>query len=588
MNGIKLQFDFEDSAGITRRIVFSNPVEVIRARTAAEVSPALASIDRAIELGLYAGGYLAYEAAAGFDDALRTRENSDTDLLWFGLFRAPDPAIDPVWTSDFHFAEGDFDTSEAVYCEMVQTIRDAISQGETYQVNLSARFRSKFTGDPAVLYRRIATACGAKYCALLQTGTLSVTSFSPEMFFCTTGNRIVVRPMKGTSRRGRTVAEDTQLAERLASSPKDQAENVMIVDLMRNDIGRISQPGTVTVTKLFSLEQYPTVWQMTSEVSATLNAHVKLASVFGALFPCGSVTGAPKVTAMRRIAALERSPRGVYCGSIGYAAPGGDAIFNVAIRTAVFNHSDNTVTFGSGGGITWDSNPQAEYEEMRSKSLVLRVNAWQMSLLESILLTNGTFLLLDQHINRLMKSASYFAIAPNWPGIIQQLDDLALQHPEGDWKVRLMLDSDTGLALEAIPLVKFCRLPLQAVLSTHAVDSTDFKLYHKTTDRKIYTEQSKRNPNCDEVLMQNERGELTEFLNGNLVIESAGRLFTPPVTCGLLPGVMREHLISVGQVQECVLYPHNLYTATRVWLINSVRGLVPVDFGRSHEQSNSI
>lgn len=576
MNGIKLQFDFEDSAGIPRRMVFSNPVDVIRARTAAEVSPALASADRAVEAGLYAGGYIAYEAAAAFDDALLTREVNDTDLLWFGLFRAPDTVIDPVSASDFHIAEGDFDTSEAHYCDMVQTIRDAISQGETYQVNLTARFRSKFTGDPAVLYRRIASACGAKYCALLQTGTLSVASFSPEMFFRTTGNRIVVRPMKGTSRRGRTMAEDTQLADRLAISPKDQAENIMIVDLMRNDLGRISQPGTVNVTKLFSLEQYPTVWQMTSEVSATLKAPVKLASVLRALFPCGSVTGAPKVTAMRRIAALERSPRGVYCGAIGFAAPGGDAIFNVAIRTVVFNHADNTVTFGSGGGITWDSDPQAEYEEMRSKSLVLRVHAWRMSLLESILLANGQFLLLDQHINRLKRSASYFAIEPNWPEILQQLDDLALQHPGGDWKVRVILDSDNRLAVEATPLVKFGRVPLHAALSTHAVDSTDFKLYHKTTDRRIYSEQSKRHPNCDEVLMQNERGELTEFLNGNLVIESAGRLFTPPVTCGLLPGVMREYLITIHEVQECVLYPHNLNSATRVWLINSVRGKVPV------------
>jgi para-aminobenzoate synthetase/4-amino-4-deoxychorismate lyase len=373
------------------------------------------------------------------------------------------------------------------------------------------------------------------------------------------------------------MAEDTQLADRLATSPKDQAENIMIVDLMRNDLGRISQPGTVNVKRLFSLEQYPTVWQMTSEVSANLKAPVKLACVFRALFPCGSVTGAPKVTAMRRIAALERSPRGVYCGAIGFAAPGGDAIFNVAIRTAVFNHADNTVTFGSGGGITWDSDPQAEYEEMRSKSLVLRVHAWQISLLESILLTNGRFLLLDQHINRLKRSASYFAIEPNWPEILHQLEDLALQHPGGDWKVRVMLDRDSSLAVEALPLVKFGRVPLHAALSTQAVDSSDFKLYHKTTDRRIYSEQSKRHPNCDEVLMQNERGELTEFLNGNLVIESAGRLFTPPVTSGLLPGVMREYLITIHEVQECVIYPHNLYSATRVWFINSVRGKVPVE-----------
>ncbi len=557
--------------------MFTKPLNVIKTRSACEVRNAFIEADCAVAAGYYVAGYVAYEAAAELDDALAANNETETDLVWLGIFRHSDSVHGASHVQEISLSPWKPDTLANDYCEMVRAIREAIARGETYQVNLTTRLRSQYTGSPAAFYKRIAEACEARYCALLEKGDLVITSFSPELFFQINQDRIVVRPMKGTAARGRTSSEDELSANALHASVKDRAENVMIVDLMRNDLGRICLPGTISVPKLFTVEPYPTIWQLTSEIRAQLKPLVKLKDVFEALFPCGSITGAPKIAAMRKIAQLEKSPRGIYCGAIGFATPNGEATFNVAIRTAVFNQQKGTAVFGSGGGITWDSAPHAEYAEMLAKALVIQTHSWEMALLESMLLIDGEIPLVAQHINRVFRSAAFFGVKPDRTSLIDKLACLAVQHSAGKWKVRATVSLTGAISAEAVPVLPYPRVPLRAVLSSQKVSSTDFRLYHKTTDRSIYTSQSRLYPGYDEILMQNERDELTEFLNGNLVLESKGKLFTPPVQCGLLPGIQREQLITSGDVAERFLYSHHLRTATRLWFVNSVRGMVPVE-----------
>ncbi len=574
---VRLQFDFADSEGVRRTTLFTRPQRIIQARESCDVKRALAEVDDAIAAGLYAAGYVTYEAAAGLDDAFTTKIQSETDLVWFGIFRQPQIVHNCSTSHAITLSPWEVDTCAQDYYEMVRAIREAIARGETYQVNLTTRFRTTYSGSPAEFYNRVATSCNAPYCALLETGEQTITSFSPELFFQVTQDKILVRPMKGTAARGRTLADDELAARLLHESVKDRAENLMIVDLMRNDLGRISRPGTVHVTKMFTVEPYPTVWQLTSEVTAQLSPFITLTDIFEALFPCGSITGAPKVAAMRKIAELEESPRGVYCGAVGFAAPNGEATFNVAIRTAVFHDHDCTVSFGAGSGITWDSSPHSEYAETLAKALVVQTHSWEMSLLESMLLQAGKIALLPLHLARMARSAAFFGVDVDINNLVDQLEVLASERPEGDWKVRVIASRTGELAITLAPVLPYPRVPLRAALSQQYVSSTDFRLFHKTTDRSIYTSQSQLYPGYNEVLMQNEKGELTEFLNGNLLLEIEGRMLTPPLKCGLLPGIQREHLLAAGVVREHVLYSHQLESATRLWLINSVRGMVPVE-----------
>ncbi len=557
-------------------MTFTHPNRIITTRILSEVIPALADVESALQSGYYAAGFVTYEAAGAFDPALVTHPVGDTDLVWFGIFAEPCNTSAVVESRDISLSEWQPDTCAVEYCAMVSDIREAIARGETYQVNYTTRLRSHFCGSPAAFYKQVATACGARYCALLETGSQTITSFSPELFFYLRDNKIVVRPMKGTTSRGRTPREDTTRAEMLRNSTKERAENVMIVDLMRNDLGRVCLPGTIHVTKLFTPERYTTLWQLTSEVQGTLKPENHLKAVFKALFPCGSVTGAPKVRAMQTIAAMEKSPRGIYCGAIGFAAPNGDATFNVAIRTALFDNENRSAVFGSGGGITWGSSPRREYEEMLLKTQVVRAPLWKADPLESMRLQEGEIALLHLHLDRFRRATTFFGINVDQDHLHARLCAVIAKHPTGRWKLRLSVSRTGAITLEANAIAHLANQPWRAVISNQRVMSHDYRLYYKTTDRSMYGDLARLHPGYDEVLMQNERGELTEFLIGNLVIESAGRLFTPPISCGLLPGIMREHLVRAGKLQECIIYPHQLVSATGIWLINSVRGRVPI------------
>lgn len=566
-----LRFDFP------RPLCFGNPVRVINAYSLAEVRPALRDVQAVADAGCYAAGYVAYEAAPAFDPALQVNApQSSLPLLWFGVFSEP-CGIQEQASGEYHVSEWEADSDFAHYEEAIAHIRDAIAAGEVYQVNHTFRLRARFRGDAGAFYQRLRGAHPPPFAAHLDLGRHQVISASPELFFHREGSRITTRPMKGTRRRGRWRGEDDRVAAELVASEKDRAENVMIVDLLRNDFGRLAQPGSIHVSRLFEIERYPTVWQMTSTVEARLRPDVALDEIFGALFPCGSVTGAPKISAARFIARHETTPRQVYCGAIGYLTPHGEAVFSVAIRTALLDAETGKIEYGVGGGIVWDSDAEAEYQEAWSKAAVL-AETTDFELLETLRWEDRAYALLDRHLDRLMASAAYFGFAVSRDVVQGALLAHGQGLLEGPWRVRLRLPLDGTPQIESAALVPLPPGPQPVVLAKTPISRADKFLCHKTTRRAVYEAHRSAHPGCFDVLLWNEDGELTEFTVGNLMIEQGDRLWTPPRECGLLDGTQRAELLAQGRLQERVLRREDLESASRVWLINSVRGCVPVIF----------
>jgi para-aminobenzoate synthetase / 4-amino-4-deoxychorismate lyase len=505
--------------------------------------------------GSFVAVLLSYEAAPAFDPAFVTHPPSDFPLAWASVF---DDACD-----DDHIAPASSTTwmplvTRNEYDQSVSRIKDLIADGDTYQVNYSFPLTSRFNGDALAWYRDLRIAQGAEYSVYLDLGRYQVLCLSPELFFERRGNHVITKPMKGTVRRGRWPAEDRELSNWLANSAKDRAENVMIVDLLRNDLGKVSVPGSVRVSSLFDLERFETVWQMTSTVESTLRDGTSLVDLMGALFPCGSITGAPKIRTMQIIRDLERFPRGAYTGAIGLLKPGGDCVFNVAIRTVVIDTETGVATFGVGGGIVIDSTAEREYEECLVKSRFLHSTTREFQLLESILLENGEYFLLEDHVARLNESAEYFGF--NETRINADLERLAIENPRGSFKVRLMLWKDGRVETQLTP-VELLNEVWSVTLATEPVDSSDRFLFHKTT---------RRLPG-DDVIFWNERGEITESNIANVVVEIDGELFTPPIECGLLPGVFRNNLLARGKIKERVITTDEFKSAKEFYLINSVR-----------------
>ena len=565
---------FDAPAG-GRSFRFTAAREVIQAWRPAEVTPALQRVERAVEEGLHAAGYIAYEAAPAWDPALVTHPPTPgLPLLWFVLFAERAPA-DPLPVAAGHeLGAWTPSVPPGEYAAQIGRIRDWIRAGDTYQVNHTFRLRAPLRGDDLALYAQLCRAQQAAYCAYLQLGRWSILSASPELFFRWDDAVLDLRPMKGTRPRGRWPAEDRQLAEELRASPKDRAENLMIVDLLRNDAGRIAEWGTVEVPELFSVETYPTVHQMTSAIRAHTRAGTRLSDVFAALFPCGSVTGAPKVRTMQVIRELEAEPRGVYTGAIGFVSPG-EAVFSVAIRTLVLDRARSEVELGVGSGITYDSNAADEYRECLAKAAFTRAQPSDFQLLETLRYEPDTgFFLLDLHLARIAASAEYFGFQYD-PVRARAVLDCAARECAAPCKVRLLLRRDGAIQTEVHPLASVAE-PLRVRIADEPVDSSDTFLYHKTTRREVYESRTAQCPGCDDVLLVNERGELTEFTNGNLVAKLDGEQWTPPLECGLLPGVYREWLLQQGKLRERVLRPADLQCADGVYRINSVRCSQPV------------
>lgn len=572
---IQLLFEFPDSTGKKRPIFFKQPEEIVKAVKIDEVIPALERVETAIKEGYYAAGYLSYEASPAFDSAYAVHDHVKMPLLWFGLFKTPSKDEIIHSSIDFSLSEWESNIQPDTYTTQLQKIKSAIARGETYQVNYTLRMRNTITGNDYAFYRQLSKKQSG-YNAYLNMGRFRIMSASPELFFRMTGRDLETRPMKGTAKRGRWTEEDRENRDWLFHSEKNRAENVMIVDLLRNDVGQIAETGSVKVSRLFEIESYPTVLQMTSTVKARLKENITLTDVFGALFPCGSITGAPKVSTMKWIRELEDAPREVYCGTIGFIKPSGEAIFNVPIRTVMVDSESSTAEYGVGSGITGDSNSGEEMREVLTKAKLLTDNHSGFQLLESLKLTDGNYVLYRRHLSRMKKSAAYFSFSVDFANVEDRLKQFAQNHQNGQYKVRLTCSETGEIVVEGTPCQEI-RGPMPIVLVKKPVHSNNPFLYHKTTNRKIYEEQQlEKQDRSYDVLLINERGELTEFTNGNLVVKINGELLTPTRESGLLNGTFREELLSNGIIQETVLSPEDLHKCSDMWFINSVRGWIEV------------
>ena len=540
-----------------------------------EIIPALSEIDKAVsDQGLYAAGFISYEAAAAFDLAVHHPEPEGLPLLWFGLYDQPSEGSPPSQPDSgsvsYRLGEWQASVAEEAYVKAIGAIKDHIANADTYQVNFTMHLQTQFSGDPWAFWGDLVQTQQAGYTAYLDLGKHVVCSASPELFFRLEGDLLTSQPMKGTAERGVTLEEDRQQIAELHRSIKNRAENVMIVDMIRNDFGRIAEIGSVNVPHLFTIEKYPTLLQMTSTVMA--NSAAALPEIMEAMFPCASITGAPKVRTMQIIKELEPQPRGIYTGTIGYFGPDRQAQFNVAIRTVVIDRDSGTADYGVGSGIVWDSDAAEEYEECRLKAQILTKRWPNFDLLESLLWTpEEGYFLLNRHINRLARSAEYFDMPFYAPQIRRRLLSLS-RTLSGPHKVRILIDGEGDMQSQAISLDSNNTVePVRVGLAANAVDSGEIWLYHKTTHRQLYEKARASRLDCDEVILWNERGELSEATSSNIVLELDGRLVTPPISSGLLAGTFRQHLLEQGKIQERVVSIADLQRCKQLFLINSVR-----------------
>ncbi|NWG35120.1 MAG: aminodeoxychorismate synthase component I [Chloroflexi bacterium] len=577
-------------------LYFFRPHRVIEIREPEETVSALREIEDLVNInGWHAAGFVGYEAASAFDQSLHTlaRETQNAfPLLWFGLYPAPRLIDLPEPVSPQPALTWSPTADRETYNAAIEQIKSYIARGHTYQVNYTLRLRADFDTNPWPFFLHLAQTQN-NHAAYIDTGRYVIASASPELFFQLDGDLITCRPMKGTVQRGRTTLEDRERAEWLRNSEKNRAENVMIVDMIRNDLGRIATVGSIRVPELFTTEKYPTLWQMTSTVRAKTSSSI--AGIFKALFPCASITGAPKVSTMKIIAELETTPRKIYTGSIGHFEPQRKATFNVAIRTILLDRQTKTAEYGVGGGIVWDSTSADEYAEALLKARVLAESSPQFSLLETMLWTpEEGFFLREEHIARLLDSAEYFdfrtpggsavrELHPSKPptskdAIENYLDEICSRFTSPQ-RVRVLLDRNGNLSHEAGSFQpKENDPPLKVCLAKEPVHSQDAFLFHKTTHREVYENARKDFPEYDDVLLYNERGELTEFTAGNLVVELDGRLYTPPIFCGLLAGTFRARLLQTGQVEERIVHAAEIETCAKIYRVNSVRRWQKVEF----------
>lgn len=573
-----LAFEFADSNGNIKPLTFQQPVRVIAAHKVEEVLSCFQLVQEAVDKGYYAAGFLSYESAPAFDSAFNVKSGGSFPLLWFGIFSKPEHQQISS-NGDFSVSKWKPTITMEEYNQAISSIKKSIRYGNTYQTNYTIRLHSHFSGDGLAFYTRLKKAQSSNYCAYIHTGEHSILSASPELFFHLDHGKITTRPMKGTIKRGASFEEDAKNASWLLHSEKNRAENLMIVDLLRNDLGLVAQSGTVAVEKLFEIEHYPTVHQMTSTISAKVSETTTLVDIFKALFPCGSITGAPKISTMNIIADLENEPREVYCGAIGYITPNKEAIFNVPIRTVLIDHSTGNAVYGVGGGITWDSTSEGEYHEILAKSKLLEEKPAEFQLLESLLLDNGDYFLLEEHLKRLENSARYFGFQHDVERIEKSLNDFGEKNRDGMIKVRFLLSKDGEWMIEGQSIQQQDTI-LKVVLAEEPVDKTNPFLYHKTTNREIYEKFLNQKPaEAFDVLLWNQEGELTEFTNGNVVLEIDGVRWTPPISSGLLAGTFRDRLIHTGELHEKTITHADLKKATKVWFINSVRKWKEVQIG---------
>jgi para-aminobenzoate synthetase/4-amino-4-deoxychorismate lyase len=567
------------------RLTFGDPCEVLVAHELSQVKAVLQAVEQRALQGRWCVGYVRYEAAPAFDPALAVHPPTGP-LVWFGVHDAPLPDDQGPNPSGLKQSASAVATVEGDSCRVtwqpglarpdfdnaLDRLHQAIGDGEIYQANFTARRVGQLHVPPQDLFAAMRQAQPGGFASYLDTGDEQVLSVSPELFFDWHDGHLITRPMKGTAPRGSSPEEDAVLAKGLQTSPKERAENVMIVDLVRNDLSRIAKPFSVHVEGLCRVQALPSVWQMVSDVHADTRPGTTLVDVFAALFPCGSVTGAPKVQAMRLIRALEETDRGVYCGAVGVVRPGGRATFNVPIRTAVAR--DTTVQAGTGSGITYDATADAEWREWRLKQAYLHRASQSFEILETLALRDGALQHAAGHLARMEMSAAHFGYVWRTDAVLETLEQLCQQHPQGAWRVRLLLGASGRLQAQAYALADTpATVRLQLAASPLQEADSEF-VRHKTTRRAHYDRFTPTDAHVFDTVLWNTQGEVTECTRGNLALLLDGRWVTPALDCGLLPGVGRAHWLAQGRMEEAVVHLGDLPRVQAIAFVNSLRGWI--------------
>ena len=560
--------------------LYRDPVRVLEAWEPDAVRRLLAEVRAGVAAGRHAAGFLSYEAGVAFEPSAGATNGATngtaTPLAWFALFEGYETIADvAAWLPDAAGAWAGSPVprvSRDEYDAMLARVLALIAAGDIYQANLTFRADVRFAGSPLALYARLRAASAAGWSAYADTGSDRLLSLSPELFFRLDRGAIVCRPMKGTARRQEEARADASAADALAADEKQRAENLMIVDLMRNDLSRIAAPGSVAVPELFAVERYPTVHQMTSTVTATLGEGRDAIDVLAALFPCGSITGAPKVRAMLVIGEVETTPRGAYTGAIGWIDPNGDAQFNVAIRTLTIHAAEETATLGLGGGIVADSVADAEWAEALAKGGFVTHGQRGFDLIETMAFDpEEGIALLERHLERMRASAETFGWRFDRHAVRNELQ-AATFRLRGAARLRLLLGNSGAIAIETAPAPPARIAPMLVALAPLPVDARDFRLRHKTSDRAFY-DRARRLGGADETVFVDPAGFVTEGSFTSVFVERGGTLVTPPVGRGLLPGVLRADLIANGRAVEGDLTVADL--ADGFLLGNALRGLMP-------------
>ncbi len=584
----------------THSYLFLHPLRVISAHTLDGVAQVFSQIEEALASGLHVAGFFSYECGYYFEKFADFQPDAqELPLAWFGVYEKPlifdhaqgrfqgdAPILPPELPSIARSPQKHtrpiadsvaLEISRDAYCASILKIKEYLAAGDTYQVNFTDRVSLHAQHPASAVFASLLQHQSVAYGAWLNVAGHHILSFSPELFFRVDAGKIVTRPMKGTMPRGLDLNEDAQAALRLQNDEKNRSEHVMIVDMLRNDLGRICAMGSVQVEDIFSIERYETLLQMTSTVSGTLRPEIRYSDIFRSLFPSGSVTGAPKIRTMQIIREMERNPRGVYTGAIGYISPGGTSVFNVSIRTLVMQNG--SIQMGVGGGIVADSHPDEEHRECLLKASFLTRAHQDFQLLETMLWEKD-FCFLSAHLDRLESSASYFNFAFDHETVLSRLREVAGAFaPNKRYRVRLLLDASGSVTIDTAEL-RMESPTVRVRLSAEHTSSADVFLRHKTTRRQMYDQQyaAARADGFDETLFTNEIGEVTEGAISNLFIERARKLLTPPLACGVLPGIFRRHLLETrATAEEHILTVEDLKTAEAVFLCNSVRGIRKVE-----------
>lgn len=583
-----------------KSFIFLDPIYILETSNIDEVENILTEIEGFIKSGYYVAGYITYEAGYAFEPRLKSLVSDVCffhPLIWFGVFK--NPFIIDLRNADtenlkaeeynhlcdemlsYEIANINLNMPENEYKSKIECIKDYICSGDSYQINFTWNVNFSFKGSPLALYYDLRKKQRTSYAAYLKTRDTHIISYSPELFFRRMGKKIITRPMKGTIKRGRVLSEDRKNAKVLHDSEKNRAENLMIVDLLRNDLGKISETGTVKVNRLFEVEKYETLFQMTSTIEGHLKPETTYLEIFKSLFPCGSVTGTPKIRSMEIINELEKDYRRIYTGSIGYISPYEEAAFNIAIRTPVIE--GNNGFMGVGSGIVWDSKVEDEYKECSLKMRFFTEPVQKFKLLETILYYKGKYWLLKYHVQRLQESAEYFDFTFDAEKLLTYLKQNANQlSNEKKYKIRVLIDKFGKFYIENLKLdISKQDNTGHVVLASKKMDSKNIFLFHKTTHRSIYDEMylKAREKGLIDLIFTNEKGEVTEGCISNIFIRKRGRLITPPLDCGLLNGIMRQYILrKIKNVKEDKITIDDLRNSEEIYLCNSVRGITKVNF----------